>query len=66
MIGFSSKDCHRPIKLFYKKQAYHLMGKSHLAQRYLSISTLINTLGKSIRATNYKDNFLINFSKIWS
>lgn len=54
VIGFVPKDSHRPIQLFNKEQANHLMGESHLRKRQHIIGSVVNSLREAIRTTNHK------------
>ena len=58
VIRLSADDCESPIDLLNKEQTHHLVAESHLRERYLSLSSLIDTRRKAVRATDEQDKTL--------
>lgn len=58
MIGFAAEDSHGTVELFDSHEADHLMGESHLTERYLSIRARVNLFTKAVRTTDNEREIL--------
>ena len=55
MVRFTLDNCAGPVELLGKDQAHHLVGEGHLREGELLVGTGIDTVRKSVRATNDED-----------
>ena len=54
MVRLAAENSHGAVYLLHKDKANHLVGESHLAERYPAVGALIHRLGKAIRSAYYE------------